>query len=83
MVYYTIVLKAQNGARGDADMAISIKAARVNAGFTQSEVAERLNKTKNTIVSWESYTTAPDIKTAQAMAKLYGLSVDDIVWDKD
>lgn len=64
-------------------MSISIKAARVNAGFTQSEVGERLNKTKNTIASYEAYTTYPDIKTAQAMAKLFGLSVNDIIWDKN
>jgi DNA-binding XRE family transcriptional regulator len=64
-------------------MAISIKAARVNAGFTQAEVAEQLNKSKNTIVSYESYTTAPDIKTAQAMAKMFSMSVDEIIWDKE
>lgn len=64
-------------------MAISIKAARVNAGFTQSEVAERIGKTKNTIVSYEAYATVPDIKTAQAMAGLFGMSVDDIIWSQD
>lgn len=64
-------------------MAISIKAARVNAGFTQSEVAERVNKTKNTIASYEAYSTTPDIKTAQALATLFGMSVDDIIWSQD
>lgn len=64
-------------------MSISIKAARVNAGLTQSEVAERINKTKNTIASYEAYTTVPDIKTAQAMAELFGMSIDDIIWSKD
>ena len=64
-------------------MPISIKAARVNAGFTQTEVADRVNKTKNTIASYESYSTAPDIKTAQAMAELFGMSVNDIIWSQD
>jgi DNA-binding XRE family transcriptional regulator len=64
-------------------MAISIKAARVNAGFTQSEVAEHVNKTKNTIASYESYTTTPDIKTAQAMAELFKMKLDDIEWVKE
>lgn len=64
-------------------MAISIKAARVNVGLTQVQVAEALGKTKNTISSYESYTSKPDIKTALALAKLFGLSVDDIIWDKD
>jgi DNA-binding XRE family transcriptional regulator len=64
-------------------MPISIKAARVNAGLTQIEVAERINKTKNTISSYEAYTTAPDINTAQALAELFGVSVDDIKWSQD
>ncbi len=64
-------------------MAISIKAARVNAGLTQVQVAERLNKTKNTISSYEAYTSTPDIKTALEMAELFGMSVDDIIWSKD
>lgn len=64
-------------------MAISIKAARVNTGLTQTEVAERVNKTKNTIASYEAYTTIPDIKTAQAMADLFGMSLDDIIWTKE
>lgn len=64
-------------------MAISIKAARVNAGYTQAEVAERVNKTKNTIASYEAYSTKPDIETAQVMAALFGMSVDDIIWVQD
>lgn len=64
-------------------MAITIKAARINAGFTQAEVAERVKKTKNTIASYEAYTTAPDIKTAQTMAEMFGMTVDEIIWVKE
>lgn len=64
-------------------MAISIKAARVNAGMTQTEVAERVGKTKNTIASYEAYTTTPDIKVAQALAELFGMTLDDIIWTNE
>ena len=64
-------------------MAISIKAARVNSGFTQKEVGDSVGKSKNTIASYESYTTLPDIETAQAMAKLFNMSIDDIIWTKE
>ena len=64
-------------------MAISIKAARVNAGLTQKDVANALRKSKNTIVSYESYTTIPDINTAKAMAALFNMSVDEITWAKE
>ena len=63
-------------------MAISIKAARVNAGLTQKDVAKAISKSKNTIVSYESYTTIPDICTAKAMAKLFNMSVDEIIWSQ-
>ena len=64
-------------------MAISIKAARVNAGYTQEEVAKALKISKNTIVSYEAYTTSPDINVAIAMSKLFQMPVDEIIWDKD
>lgn len=64
-------------------MAITIKAARVNAGYTQEEVAKALKKSKNTIVSYEAYTSSPDINVAMSMAELFGMSVDDIIWSKD
>lgn len=63
-------------------MAMTPKAARVNAGFTQIEAAERLNISKGTLASYEMYRTKPDIDTAQAMAALYGVSVDDIRWSQ-
>ena len=64
-------------------MAISIKAARVNAGYTQEEVAKALKKSKNTIVSYEAYTSSPDINVAIAMSKLFQIPVDAIIWDKE
>jgi DNA-binding XRE family transcriptional regulator len=64
-------------------MAITIKAARVNAGLTQTQVAEGVGKTKNTIASYEAYTTIPDINTAKAMADMFGMTLDDIIWTQD
>lgn len=64
-------------------MAITIKAARVNAGLTQTEVANGVGKTKNTIASYEAYATVPDIKTATAMAEMFGMSLDDIIWTQE
>lgn len=64
-------------------MAISIKAARVNAGLTQEAVAKALKKSKNTIVSYEAYTSSPDISVAIAMAELFKMPLADIIWTKD
>lgn len=64
-------------------MAITIKAARTNVGMTQTDVAKAVGKTKSTIASYEAYTTSPDMKTALAMAKLFNMTVDDIIWTQE
>lgn len=61
-------------------MKITLKAARVNKGMTQSDVAGKLGITKGTLVNYEKYRTIPDIETAKAMASLYDVSVNDIIF---
>ena len=61
-------------------MAIQLKAARVNANFTQKVAAEKLNISKGAIVSYESYRSKPSIDLAKKLAELYGMKVDDIIW---
>lgn len=61
-------------------MALHLRAARVNAGYTQREAADALGLSKGTIVSYEAYKTIPDVETAKKIAKLYGMSVDAIRW---
>lgn len=61
-------------------MQIKLKAARVNAGYTQSEAADLLNIGRTTIQNYESYKTKPSIELATKMAELYGLTVNDIIF---
>ena len=43
-------------------------------------VIEELKIARTTLDNYEAYKTKPDIETAKKMAKLYGLSVDDIIF---
>lgn len=55
---------------------ITLKAARVNAGFTRAQVAEQVGKSESTIKNWElgkHYPTQPDI---EKLCELYGVSYD-------
>lgn len=61
-------------------MAIHLKAARVNAGYTQKEAANLLGISKGTLASYEKYRTVPDIETAKRMADLFKTSVDNIIF---
>ena len=64
-------------------MELTMKAARVNAGYTQKAAANLLNISKSTLCNYEKYRTVPDIRTSEKMAKLYHLSVDNIIFDKE
>lgn len=57
---------------------ISLKAARVNAGLSQKEVAKILGVSNKTIHSWENGDTSPATKYIDALCKLYGVSYDNI-----
>lgn len=61
-------------------MAIHLKAARVNAGLTQKEAAEKLKISKNTLANYEKYKTKPDIELSKKIAALYKTTVDDIIF---
>ena len=64
-------------------MAIQLKAARVNANLTQEDVSKELKISKNSIVNYESYKSKPSVDLAKKIAKLYGMSVDDIKWSAE
>lgn len=64
-------------------MAITLKAARVNAGLTQKEAARKLDISKGALASYEKYRTIPTVDTAQKIADLYGLTVDGIIFLPD
>ena len=52
---------------------------RKEAGFTQAEVAEKLNVSFQAVSKWESGTSEPSTANLLALAKLYGISLDELV----
>lgn len=59
---------------------ISLKSARVNAGYTQKEVAEKLGVSNKTVNNWEKGTSYPKADKVDAICKLYGVSYDHIIF---
>lgn len=57
---------------------ISLAAARVNAGFTQEEVACKMGVSKQTIVNWEKGRIIPGIPEMQMMSRMYKMPQDNI-----
>lgn len=57
----------------------TIKKERLRLGMTQEALSEYLNTTKTTISKWESEILYPDITILPKLAKLFNISVDDLL----
>lgn len=62
-------------------MAISMRAARVNAELTQVEAAKIIGVAPNTISRWEKGISSPTFKYIRPIVEAYGLtSYEDIIF---
>lgn len=57
--------------------------ARKRAGLTQQDAAERLTISRQAISRWESGTAKPSIENLMALAKLYGVSTDTLLYGEE
>lgn len=57
---------------------ISLRAARVNAGLSQKEVAISLGISNKTLSNWENGDTFPSVEKINRLCELYHLSYDEI-----
>ena len=57
---------------------MTLKAARVNAGYTQAQVAKILDVSVSSIKNWEAGKTYPNLSTFEKLCELYGVSLDQI-----
>ena len=60
---------------------ITLKAARVNMGLTQAEVAARLKISTGTLKNWESGKTFPKQPQIEALCELYGVTYDNLFFN--
>lgn len=61
---------------------ISLAAARINAGYTQQDVAKQMQVTKQTIVNWEKGKVIPKPAQFNMMCELYKAPKDCIALSK-
>lgn len=59
---------------------LTLKAARVNVGYTQKEAAKELGVSNVTLGNWENGTAFPDIQQVGKLCELYGVSYDNIIF---
>ena len=51
-------------------------------GFSQEEIAEKINISRQAYAKWESGATIPDIEKCSLLARVYGITVDSLVKDE-
>lgn len=59
---------------------MTLKAARVNKGYTQEQAAELLRVSKDVVSNWERFITYPDVKDVKKIEQVYDVSYNDIIF---
>ncbi len=55
---------------------------RRQKGFSQEELANRLNVSRQTVSKWEVGESDPDMENLVAISELFGVSLDELVLNK-
>ena len=58
---------------------MKLKDARIQAGLTQEQVAEKLMVSRQTISNWENGKSLPDIVSIMSLSDLYQISIDELL----
>ena len=62
------------------DFRITLAAARVNAGLTQKQAANKLKISNKTLANWENGKAIPKADKIDAICKLYCIAYDNIIF---
>ena len=60
-------------------ISLNLKRLRKYHQYTQEEVAERINVSRQAIANWENGESNPDINSCIALSKLYDVTIDDLI----
>lgn len=60
-------------------MGETISSLRREKGFTQKELADKLNVTDKAVSKWERDLSCPDISSLPKLAEVLGISVDELI----
>lgn len=61
-------------------MSMTLRAARVNRGLTQSEASKLIGVSPYTLSNWESGKTFPDAIQILKIQEVYGVAYDDLIF---
>lgn len=63
-------------------ISMNLKTLRKAKGYSQEEVAEKINVSRQAVAKWESGDSIPDIIKCSELANLYEITIDELVHNK-
>ena len=60
-------------------ISVNLQILRKKNKYTQEEVAEKINVSRQAVAKWENGDSLPDIDNCMALAKLYDVTLDNLV----
>ena len=57
----------------------NLKSLRKKNQYTQEEIAEKINVSRQSVAKWENWESNPDIESCIKLANLYNVKLDDLV----
>ena len=83
LVVYVNLLCYTQAMKGVKNMiGMNLKALRKAKGYSQEEVAEKMNVSRQSVAKWENDESIPDVIKCSELANLYEISLDELVHNK-
>ena len=60
-------------------ISVNLNTLRKRAGFSQEYIAEKIGVSRQAVAKWETGETVPDLENAMALARLFNISLDNLV----
>lgn len=60
-----------------------IKFLRIKYNFTQEEIAQKLNVTRQTVSTWETGKNMPNLETLHELSHLFNISLEKLLFEED
>jgi AbrB family looped-hinge helix DNA binding protein len=64
-------------------ISMNLKTLRNKNKYTQEEIAEKIGVTRQAVAKWENGETVPDINNCVALAEIYKVSLDDLIYHSE
>ncbi|MFW2845334.1 helix-turn-helix domain-containing protein [Lactiplantibacillus plantarum] len=61
------------------DLAHQLKAARIDKGYSQNDIANILNITRQSVSKWERGLVYPDLDNLIRLSDIYNIPVDNLI----